>query len=378
MSSATHIDDRRAATGISALDLEFPGAFAATVVRYLSAVLPATRRELSQWRSRAVQIPSANLRRTALHALSKRGNVEGAALFATLAPASCRRLTIRALVAFQTAYNYLDALSELPSEDPRANGYQLHQGLLVALQAGAPHPDYYAHNPDCGDGGYLTAILDGCRHALADLPSYPLLAPMALEAAARIVDFQGLNLSEDQGGHGALESWARSATPAAGGLEWWESAAGAGSSLAVYALIAGAADPQLDRSAAREIDRAYYPSIGALHSLLDSLVDRREDCEGGRRCLLDYYHSPVEEANCLGGLAARARECCVCLPSSHAHRVILTAMCSYYLSAPECNTAEGHTITRALTLALGFPLNAAIAMFRARRLAAAVTGHRYS
>jgi hypothetical protein len=54
--------------------------------------------------------------------------------------------------------------------------------------------------------------------------------------------------------------------------------------------------------------------------------------------------------------------------------VIVTAMCSYYLSAPECDTVEAQIITRALTRALGLPLNLAIAMFRARRLLATLTG----
>jgi tetraprenyl-beta-curcumene synthase len=370
MSAATHTNARHPSTDSSAVDFGLPFAFARTVARYLTAVLPGTRRDLAQWRTHAAQIPNANLRRTALHALSKRGNIEGAALFATLAPASHRRPTIRALVAFQTAYNYLDALSELPSEDPVANGYQLHQALLIALQPGALHHDYYAHNPDHGDGGYLAAILDVCRHALADLPSYPLVAPTALEAALRIVDFQALNLNKAQGGHVALQRWATDTTPAAGDLAWWETAAGAGSSLVVHALIAAAADPQLDELDARQIDRVYHPWTGALHTLLDSLVDRREDREGGCRCLLDYYDSPTDVASRLAELAARAEECIACLPDRRHHQVIVTAMCSYYLSAPECDTSEAQTITRALTHAMGLYLNVAIAMFRIRRLVA--------
>src|SRR5580693_7359850 len=159
MGAATHTDNGHASTDISGLGLAFPCVFACTVVRYPLLVLPSVRSELAQWRTRAGEIPNANLRRTAMQALVKRGNVEGAALFATLAPAVYRDRTIRALVAFQTAYNYLDALSELPSEDPAANGEQLHQALRIALQPGAAHPDYYAHNPDRGDDGYLTAIV---------------------------------------------------------------------------------------------------------------------------------------------------------------------------------------------------------------------------
>jgi tetraprenyl-beta-curcumene synthase len=378
MSAATSTNDRQLSTDSSAVELELPFAFARTAVRYLTAILPATRRELARWRTLATQIPNASLRRTALHALSKRGNVEGATLFATLAPASHRSATIRALVAFQTAYNYLDALSELPSEEPVANGYQLHQALLIALQPGAAHPGYYAHNPDHGDGGYLTAIVEVCRDAVAGLPSYPLVAPTALDAALRIVEFQALNLGEAQGGHGTLRRWATDTTSAAEGLAWWETAAGAGSSLVVHALIAAAADPRLDELDARRIDRAYHPWTGALHTLLDSLVDRREDREGGYRCLLDYYDSPEQEASRLADLALRAGKHIARLPSSCAHQVIVTAMCSYYLSAPECRTAEGQAIRRALTRTTGLPLNVAIAMFRARRLAATITGERYA
>jgi tetraprenyl-beta-curcumene synthase len=380
ISAATHPSNGRASTDIPVSRLEFPYAFARTVVRYLLLILPSLRGELAQWRTRAGEIPNANLRRTASQALAKRGNVEGAALFATLVPAVHRARAVRALVAFQTAYNYLDALSELPSEDPVANGGQLHQALRIALQPGAAHADYYAHNPDRDDGGYLAAILDVCREAVAGLPSYDLLAHTVGESAARIVDFQALNLSEEYGGHDALERWARGALPAAGGLEWWETAAGAGSSLAVYALIAATVttDPYLDAWDAHEIDRAYFPWIGALHTLLDSLVDRREDREAGRPCLLNCYRSPAEEATRLADLAIQARERIARLPSPHAHRAIMTAMCSYYLSAPECDTAEAKLITRALCRALGLQLSVAIAIFRARRLAATLTGNPYN
>jgi tetraprenyl-beta-curcumene synthase len=349
--------------------LALPRAFAATVFTYLLRVMPSVRRELAGWDALAAQIPNPTLRRQATLALGKRGNIEGAALFATLAPAARRRETVRALVAFQTAYNYLDALSELPSEDPVANGDQLHQALLVALYRGAPHPDYYAHNHDRGDGGYLTAIVDTCRDALAALPSYPVLAPTVRAAAAQIVDFQALNLSGPQGGHEALRRWATDLTPPGSDLAWWEIAAAGGSSLAVHALIASAATAHLDRSHAGALERAYFPWTGALHTLLDSLV--------GRSCMLDYYDSPADAAMRLASLARDARGATERLPSTHAHGAILTAMCSYYLSAPQCYTAEARTITRALTRALGLPLNVAILMFRCRRSLHTLTHHAY-
>jgi tetraprenyl-beta-curcumene synthase len=359
--------------------------FTDTVLRYLLAILPQVSRELEQWRARAASIPDPQLRASSGEALRKRGNVEGAALFATLVPGASRHAAVRALVAYQTAYNYLDALSELPSDDPIANARKLHRALLVALDPGAEHPAYYEHSPQNADamqpadGGYLQAIVDACREALIDLPSYALVAPTAQAAAARIVDYQALNLSRGQGGHGALERWATEATPVNSGLAWWETAAASGSSLAVHALIAAAATPDLDPRDVAQTDRAYYPWIGALHSLLDSLVDRREDRDGDRICLLDHYASTTSAANRLADLALRCKTACERLPGARAHRVIVTAMASYYLSAPECDTSEAQAIARALTAVLGRPLSVAIAMFRARRrLLRSLTGRTYT
>jgi tetraprenyl-beta-curcumene synthase len=374
--------------------VRFAGVFAVTVLNCLFRVLPHVARERAHWRELAAAIPNPRLRRHALRSLGKRGNIEGAALFATLVPSAHRRSTVRALVAYQTAYNYLDALSELPSPDPVANGRRLHQALLTALRPGAGHPDYYAYNPDGGsgsgaggasdgggadggsggsyggasDGGYLAAIVDACADALAALPSFPAIAPAARAAAARIVDFQALNLAEAQGGHDGLGRWAGAQTPAGSGLGWWETAAAAGSSLAVHALITAAAKPAVRPSEVVAIERVYFPWAGALHSLLDSLVDRGEDHERGQRSLLDYYGSPAQEADRLALLAKRAVGVAAELPDRHAHRVIVTAMCSYYLSAPRCDTAEGRSVAGALAEALGSPLRVAVLMFRVRRL----------
>jgi tetraprenyl-beta-curcumene synthase len=358
--------------GSVAEQLELPLVFAETIMRYLLRVLPCVRSELHRWRARAAQIPDPVLREHAEASLRKEGNIEGAALFATLSPAMHRNCTVRALVAFQSAYSYLDTLSEQPSADPVNNADQMHQALLVALHPTVEHTDYHRHNPQRSDGGYLTAMIDSCRRALSALPSWDMVAPTARSAAARIVDFQALNLSPPHRDRDPLEDWAIEMTPAASRLAWWETAAAGGSSLAVHALIAAAADPRLHAEDVIEIDRAYFPSIGALHSLLDSLVDQREDLEQAQRSLLGYYPTPTTAAIGLSSLALNASKSIESLPNRRAHQVILAAMCSYYLSAPQCNTAEAHTITRSLTRTLGLPVHVAITLFRVRRMAASL------
>ena len=343
--------------------------FARTVSRYLPTVLPTVTGELRHWRAQALGISDPVLRELALQALAKRGNMEGAALFAVLAPGPRRRQTVRALVAFQTAYNYLDTLAEQPSTDPFANGRQLHQALLIALDPAASHPDYYAHHPQGRDGGYIAALVDACRTAFATLPSHETVAGAAWESAARIVAFQSLNLTDQQGGHEALERWARMQTPKGSGLDWWQTAAAGGSSLAVHALIAAAARPTAGAAEIAVIQNAYFPWICALHSLLDSVVDVVEDEHAGQRNLLSYHACSQQAACAMELLARQATAAAAGLPDGDCHRVILTAMATYYLSSPRASSPGARVIAKGVTGVLGPLVAPALALFRARRLA---------
>jgi len=354
-----------------------PLVFAATVSRYLTTVLPGVTRELIHWRTGAERIPDPTLQRLALQAIAKRGNMEGAALFAVLAPRARRRETVRALVAFQTAYNYLDALAEQPSADPLSNGRQLHEALLVALDPAAAHPDYYAHHPQSHDGGFLSELVDTCRSAFITLPSRRAVSAAAWAAAARIVAFQSLNLTRQQGGHDELERWARYQTPRSSGLDWWQIAAAGGSSLAVHALIATAANPDVKTSDAAAIEGAYFPWICALHSLLDSLIDVDEDERAGQRNLLTYHTSPQRVAFAMKMLARRATAAARSLPDGPHHDVILTAMVTYYLSSPEACAPDARGSAQNVAAAVGPLVAPALVLFKARRLVAGLTHDAY-
>jgi tetraprenyl-beta-curcumene synthase len=352
--------------------------FAAIAARYLALVLPRVARERRRWRACAMAIPDASLRDSACAALEKRGNVEGAALFAVLAQPACRADVVRALVALQSAYNYLDLLSERPSADPGASSRRLHLALLDAVQLERRDADYYEYLcAGADDGGFLATLIERAHGALARLPALAALAPAMSAAALRIADFQAFNLSEPHGGQEGLERWAN-AMDGQRGYAWWETAAGAGSSLALYALVASASHADADADVAERIDRAYFPTIGALHSLLASLVDRDEDRENGLRSLLAHYRSDVHAGTRLAALAVEARCACTTLPARYAHQAIVAAMCSYYLSAPQCRDVHARVVTRYLTDALGVLLRVSVALFAAKRRLARLTGARYA
>jgi tetraprenyl-beta-curcumene synthase len=359
--------------------------FTGAARRYWTGVFPHVRRELDHWRERTREIPDPVLRALAFEAQRKRGNLEGAAAFATFAPRSDRAAVVRAAVAFQAAYDYLDVLAEQPQADPIAGARALHQALLAALDpalgsdtlgAGTgsraveqpEQPDYYASYPQREDDGYLAEIVETCRAALATLPSYAAVAPAARRAAERIVEFQTCNLSKSQGDHDALAQWAGAEIPPGTDLRWWEAAAAGGSSLGVHALIAAAADRALAPEEAQGIERAYFPWIGGLHSLLDHLVDRTQDAAVGERNLIDYYSSPQEAAVRMQTLAERAAEAARALPRGRRHAIVLAGMVGYYLSDPQAATPEAKPIARKVRAAIGGLMGPTLLVFKARRV----------
>jgi len=343
--------------------------FADTASRYWLSVFPHIARELRHWRARASQIHDPVLRRLALVTQRvERGNLEGAAAYAVLVPRAYRARVVRAVIAFQATYDYVDTLAEQPSSDPIANGHQLHLALLSALDPGTGHPDYYRYHSTCQDDGYIRNLVDACRDALAALPSYAVVAQPAQRAAGSIVAYQSLNHERGDRPR-ALARWGASVTPAGSGLRWWEAAAGGASSMTVFALIAAAAKPGLSAAETTATHEAYFPWISALHVLLDSLIDRAQDVEHGDHNLIDNYSSSAEAAHRLEWIAARAVHAADRLPDGTRHALIVAAMTSLYLSAPTASAPDAALVARRVLGSMGPLATPTMAVLRARRAA---------
>lgn len=337
---------------------------------YWLSVFPRIRRELRLWQRRAGAIPDGSLRWVALTVQrTKLGNIEGSAAFAAFAPRAHRAAVIRAQLAFQAIYDYVDTLAEQPHTCPIRNARQLHQALLATLDPNASQADYYRYHPHRDDGGYLEAITGACSAALRMLPSHPVVVGPARRLADRIVTYQSLNLTQTQGSHHALARWATQQTPPSTDLRWWETAASAGSSLGIFALIAAAAHPAAHPHEALAIERAYFPWIGSLHSLLDSLIDLPEDIATEQHNLTQHYRSPDETAACLRTLATEAVRHARALPHGLQHAVILAGMASHYLSAHEAQRPDAQPAKAAALNAIGGLAAPAMLILRLRRVA---------
>jgi tetraprenyl-beta-curcumene synthase len=353
-------------TGRTAPILSFAGA----ARRYWLGVFPRVRRERDTRKARASEIRDPALREVALAALGKWGNVEGAAAFATFAPRLRRTAAIRAMSAFQAAYNYLDMLAERPSGQtdgwPGANAERLHEALLVALDPAAPPLYYYAGSGQT-DGGYLQEMVEECRAALGELPCWPAVLPAARRAAERIIAFQSASTGDPDSDRAALRATADEHGLPGWELRWWETAAACGSSLCVFALIAAAAQSRVDSAEIAAIEHAYFPWIGALHSLLDNLVDVAEDHATGQHSLIGCYPSAIQASAGMRLLAQQSLRATQDLANPAGHVLILAAMASFYLSSPEADTPDGQIVAAAVLDTLGTPARRAMLVFLARR-----------
>jgi tetraprenyl-beta-curcumene synthase len=317
--------------------------------RYWIAVFPSARREIRRWRRRSTTIADPALRTLALETLeTKWGNLEGAAAFAAFVPPAERLTVTRAALAWQAIYDFADTLVEQPCRDRAANARDLHSSLLVAVTPGAPHENYYAHHFHHDDCGYMTALIDASRFALLALPHYGTVCDLIQLNAQRIVKYQTLITRPRE-----FAAWASAVTPLDTNLRWWEVGAACGSSIGIFALIAAAADPTLNRHEATDIEHAYFPWIDSLHTLLDSLVDRSEDLLTQQHSLVQYYGSPEATAERMRAVALEAARHARALPHGPNHALVLASMSSLYLASRDASTSQARPARDSIIDAIG-------------------------
>lgn len=323
------------------------------VVRELAWGRRNVAREVRAWETRAARIEDRELRDDALRTLRrKRGSIDGAGLFWTLATRRNRRL-LRALVAHELIWDYLDCVSESGAVVGDENGLQLHRALPDSLDPGAPVSDYYRHHRWRRDAGFLNELVGVCRASCAALPSYELVRRAVLYEARRGA-VQGLNHALDaQQRDATLRAWLRGSEAGHTGLEWFEQTAAESASLVIHALLALAADPRAGPEDVTAVRAAYFPWVSLATVMLDSYVDQVEDSENGDHSYIAHYASSGIAAERLGGTIERAARGVLHLPDGRRHGVLVACMVAMYLSKDSANTPELHATTRSLAHAGG-------------------------
>ena len=342
----------------------------ACAARQLASGQRASSRILAAWRARAATIPDGALRSAALTALAtKRGHADGAALFSVLAPPSRDLLDV--LLAYEIVWDYLDSVHE-PAPD-EANGRQLHLALLDALDPERPRSDYYRYSPWCDDGGYLDALVETCRRGISALPSYAAVWPLLRSHAVR-TDVLALNHLRDAAERdSALHHWAAVHFPDESRLAWFELSGAASASLVPHALLALAANRDVEPATVQTVEAAYWPWISLATTMLDSYVDQFEDAALGNHSYVGHYITGAVAAERIAECLAESASRAVALPLGHRHAVIVASMAAMYLSKDSAWSADLRPTTRRLLRSGGSLTQALAPVLRAWRV---YYGHR--
>ena len=326
-------------------------ALAAAAWRELGWGLGEVSRELARWRERAERIADPTLRADALYSLrNKRTHADGAALFGIL-PRHRDGDLVRLLVAYETILDYLDEVSERhPTE---ANGRELHQALLDAVEPERPLGDYYRHHSAGDDDGYLRALVEACRFHGARLPGYGPVAGV-LRREVRRAQVLALNHVAPPARRDALlRAWAAAEFPGERELEWFELSAAASASLVVHAMLALAAEPAPSAAAVEATYAAYWPWTSLATAMLDSYVDWDEDLVRGEHSYISHYGDRRRALTRVGEAVGRATGAARAAPRGPRHAVIVGSMVAMYLSKDSARAAPARPASARLAAAGG-------------------------
>lgn len=257
----------------------------------LFRVFPLVRRELVGWRRQAAAIEDSDLRRHALNSIeAKAFHCEGGAVYATGGMGN-RRPLVRLIVAYQTLVDYLDTLCDRGSSWDPAEHAALHQSALLAVDLDRT-PDAIAAGR--ADGDYVRALVDACREELRRMPCYPQARDRMLTLVTLYCELQTYKHAPASLREGLLLDWWRAHRDLAPELGWNEFASATGSTLGLFHLFRSAAQVGWDEESAARTTELFLPWVGALHILLDYLIDQAEDRIGGDLNFIACYEPSVD------------------------------------------------------------------------------------
>jgi tetraprenyl-beta-curcumene synthase len=330
--------------------------------------LRGVSQEVGGWHARAQGIPDPILRRDALAAIErKRGNIYGAALFWTL-PASRSDDLLRLLVAYEILADFLDCASERGAHVGTDNGLQLHRALIEALDPSLEISDYYKCHPWKDDGGYLHALVEACRESCGRLPSYESARPLLLSATH---DAQVLALNHEPDSDRrdlALEGWAEAHCGCDGDLVWFELTGGASAWLTVLALLALAAEPELEQRLLNDTYAAYMPWVSLAGTMLDSYGDLKEDAASADHSYIAHYQSTEIATRRVAAIVRRSLCELRALPCGERHLVIASCMIAMYLTKDSTRTPAMRATTLRILRSSGSLARLLMPALRAWRL----------
>jgi tetraprenyl-beta-curcumene synthase len=320
---------------------------------YVARIFPAVEKELAFWRTRAVFIPDAELRKQALASIAdKKFHCLGGSIYALYAPGQWRRL-LTLIVALQTMSDYLDNLCDRVKGSGEESYRSLHRAFYAALDPAASRQDWYEHFPHKNDGGYLDELVAACTRVITLLPGFRYVREEIAGLAALYSELQILkHLVADQREQ-KLVSWFTKTSDKVPGVTWWEFAAATGSTLGIFALSARAAAGTASCREVAGLLAGYFPWLCGLHILLDYFIDLDEDKAYNDLNFVSYYSSPLDAEEGLLRFLWEALQRAKALPRPAFHGTVVSGLLALYLSDPKALVPARKKTTQRLLRAGG-------------------------
>lgn len=302
---------------------------------YIFRVLPMVEKELNVWRKVVASIPDEELRKQAAASIDKkRFHCQGGSVYALYTPLQGHRM-ITFIVALQTISDYLDNLCDRVSDADGQSFAVLHGAMKSAVDASVPANDWYKNYPYRDDGCYLDYLVRSSQRVITFLPGYQdvreeILNLVSLYSELQVYKHLGHNVREE-----ALIGWFNHHQSLAPGVEWWEFAAAAGSTLGVFALAAMAAGGNVSAKESELLMDCYFPWVCGIHILLDYFIDVDEDKEHGDLNFVSYYPTPKDMEDGLLRFLDESLSRVETLPRSAFHSTVIKGLLALYLSDPK-------------------------------------------
>ncbi len=272
------------------------------------------------------------IREDALKAsIEQRSHIDGAALFSIL-PRHRSRHLLRLLVAYEIIWDFLDNVNERTQNAGVANGLQLHQALIDALDTNRKIKAFYTHHTSDDDASYLRQLTFTCRETYTQLPSHGMTQKVITRESVRALVCAINHDPHPNRRNQALEDWAAAEFPSGHEARWFELTAAASTNITIYALFALASEPACSGDLIAQTAAAYFPWISMLTAMLDSYVDRAEDADINAHNYLSHYDTPAAAVKRLCALIERCLREANSLQHGERHVVISCSMFAMYLT----------------------------------------------
>jgi len=300
------------------------------VTQMIRKTFPAVRRQLNHYRRRLIGVDSPLARQGLASIRDKEFHCLGGSVYAFLAKEKQREDVLQFIVAFQTISDYLDNLCDRFGIHSEQVFRQLHQSMLDSLDSSGEYGDYYGSFPCQDDSGYLYLLVDQCREALERLPHIPQRRDSLFALTKLYIDLQSYKHMERGAGEERLAALYQEKQDTAPNLYWWEFAAACGSTLGVFALVAGG-DATLDKE--------YMPWVQGIHILLDYYIDQAEDEEHQDMNFVAYYKEG-DEIERLLWFYRQAKRAVSNLSRAKFHSLVVDGLMALYLSDSKARGQE--------------------------------------